>query len=141
MSDPGDGEQIGSCPRNNERRSCPREHGGAGVWAARVPLPLYQRPFQEIKQPVHLRGRPGIANTPSRPMVGRNYLLSHTVSGDHSLGQRSLAERGALQILLEVRNRFHSNERSGERERLCERYGAPGIAVESGKRGAKLVRE
>jgi hypothetical protein len=40
-----------------------------------------------------------------------------------------------------MRNRFHSNKRGGERERLSERDGAAGITVEPGKGGAKLLRE
>lgn len=52
-----------------------------------------------------------------------------------------LAERGTLQILFEVRNRFHSNQRGSDRQRLRERNGAPCIAVETGECGAKLVRK
>src|SRR3979411_2014916 len=52
-----------------------------------------------------------------------------------------LGKRGALQILFEMRNRFHSNERRGEGKRLRECYSAAGITVESGEGGTQLVRE
>ena len=40
-----------------------------------------------------------------------------------------------------MRNRFHANQCGSERQRLCERYGASGIAVEPGESRAKLVGE
>src|SRR2546423_15356322 len=55
VSNPGKGEQIGSCPRNDVRRSHSREYTGVWVWATRIPPALDQRPFQKIKKSVHLR--------------------------------------------------------------------------------------
>ena len=76
-------------------------------------------------------------------MVGGkpHWLLSHTIIWGQSLSYRSLAERGTLEILFEMCNRFHSNERGGEGEGLCERYGASRIAVEPRESGANLIRE
>jgi hypothetical protein len=76
-------------------------------------------------------------------MVGgkAQLLLSHAITSWPISGLQISAERGALQILFEMRNRFHSNQRGGKRQGLRERYRAPGIAVEPGESGANLVRE
>jgi hypothetical protein len=52
---------------------------------------------------------------------------------------KSLTDHCAFQILFEVRNRFHSDQRGTEGQQLGECYRAPSIAVEFGEGGTKLL--
>ena len=124
MTDPRQREDLRIRTRDYEVRSHPHEDAGIRVGSARVSAAFDQRPFEEIQHSMQLRRGPWIPESALWPMMRR---------------ERALADLRTLEIRFQVRHRFHSHERGGQRQRLGERYRAPCIGVKPGKCGMQLL--
>ena len=76
MPDPRDGEPFGGSARDYKIRSDSSEDAWIGVGSARIATTLHQRPFEEIHEPMQLRGGPGISETTFRAMVDGRCIFS-----------------------------------------------------------------